>query len=182
MRRAAFLDRDGVLCDLVEDPVDGRPESPLKPEDVILADGAREGLQRLREAGYLLVVASNQPAAAKGKATEEQLRAVHERLRELLEPETIDDWRYCFHRAQDGCPCRKPRPGMLLDAAREHGIDLSRSWMIGDTDGDVGAGRAAGTRTVLIDHPGSRHKRTGRPQARNLSEAAALVLGIAHSG
>jgi D-glycero-D-manno-heptose 1,7-bisphosphate phosphatase len=189
VRAAAFLDRDGVINDPALDPVDGRYESPHDPADVVLAAGAVEGLRALRDAGLLLVVVSNQPSAAKGKVTLADLRAVHDRVVALLAAEglTIDDWRYCFHHP-DGvvadlsgpCDCRKPAPGMLLDAARAHGVDLAASWTIGDSDADVGAGRAAGTRTILVEHPRSTHRRTtdARPDARvrNLSQAAALLL------
>jgi D-glycero-D-manno-heptose 1,7-bisphosphate phosphatase len=100
---------------------------------------------------------------------------------------TIDDWRYCLHHPEavdpelrgDPCGCRKPAPGMLLDLAREHAIDLPASWMVGDSDGDIGAGLAAGCSTVLIEHPGSAHRRSGQAQpavlARNLSVAATLI-------
>jgi len=181
--RAVFLDRDGVLNDPVLDPVDGRPESPLHAQDVVLAPEARAGLRAIRERmpDALLIVASNQPAAAKGKTTPEELRAVHDRVVALLGEEAglISDWRYCFHTREEGCACRKPRPGMLLDAAAEHGLDLAASWMVGDSDADVGAGRAAGCRTVLIEHPGSAHRRAGDAGpdalARNLLDAAAFL-------
>jgi D-glycero-D-manno-heptose 1,7-bisphosphate phosphatase len=187
--RAVFLDRDGVLNDPVLDPVDGRPESPLRAADVVLAEGAVEGCRMLREAGFSLLVASNQPAAAKGKATREDLAAVHDRVVSLLTASgvTIDGWRYCLHHPEatvpelrgDPCDCRKPAPGMLLDLAQEHAVDLSASWMVGDSDGDIGAGLAAGCSTVLIEHPGSAHRRTGNPApaalARNLSRAAAFI-------
>jgi D-glycero-D-manno-heptose 1,7-bisphosphate phosphatase len=190
MRAAVFLDRDGVINDPVVDPVDGRPESPHRPSDVVLAAGAVAGLRALRDARLVLVGISNQPSAAKGKVAPADLRAVHDRVVAMLAVEglALDDWRYCFHHP-DGvvpdlsgpCDCRKPAPGMLLDAARRHGIDLGASWTIGDSDTDVGAGRAAGTRTILVEHPCSAHRRVAdvQPDARvrNLSEAAAFVLG-----
>lgn len=184
VRPAVFLDRDGVLNDLAYDEVDGRPESPLHPDQVKLADGAVRGLKLLRasDRGHALVVVSNQPAAAKGKASMDDLRAVHGRLVDLLAEHelALDGFRYCFHRREDECDCRKPKPGMLLELAAEHDLDLGASWMVGDTDADVGAGQAAGTRTVLVEHPDSAHKRSEavRPDgvARNLEEAAALLL------
>ncbi|HWI21784.1 MAG TPA: HAD family hydrolase [Baekduia sp.] len=188
-RAVVFLDRDGVLNDPVHDPYDGRPEAPLRAADVVLARGAIEGVRALNEAGIPLVVVSNQPGAAKGKVTSGELRGVHERVRSLLAAEGADiaDWRYCFHhpdasdpQLRGACECRKPAPGMLLDAAADHDIDLSRSWIVGDTDSDVGAGRAAGVGTVLIGHPGSRHRRTDEwiadAQADDLQEAAAFLL------
>jgi histidinol-phosphate phosphatase family protein len=165
---AVFLDRDGVLNEPVLDPVDGRPESPLRAADVTLAPGAVEGVRALAALGVPLVVVSNQPAAAKGKATAADLRAVHERVVALLAAGgvAIADWRYCFDHpeatdpARRDCACRKPRPGMLQDAARDHGLDLARSWIVGDTDADVGAGRAVGATTILVEHPGTAHRRS----------------------
>ncbi len=168
MRAAVFLDRDGVINELVPDPVSGVPESPLRVQDVRLAPGAAAAAARLAQAGYALVCVSNQPAAAKGKASVEQLLAVHQRVRELLSQQgvVLEATRLCFHHP-DGvvaaltarCACRKPAPGMLLDAAAEHGLQPSASWMVGDTDSDVQAGRAAGCKTLLVCNPDSVHKR-----------------------
>jgi D-glycero-D-manno-heptose 1,7-bisphosphate phosphatase len=168
VRAAAFLDRDGVLDELVLDPVSGAWESPLTVEDVRLVPGAAAAAACLARAGYVLVCVSNQPAAAKGRVSVAQLHAVHERVIELLAREgvTLAAWRLCLHHAQGvvphlakPCVCRKPAPGMLLDAAAALGLDLASSWMVGDTDADLAAGRAAGCRTLLIRHPGSVHKR-----------------------
>jgi D-glycero-D-manno-heptose 1,7-bisphosphate phosphatase len=191
-RRAAFLDRDGVLNEPVPDPVDGRPESPLRPEDVRLVDGAADGARALRDAGFALVVVTNQPAAAKGKATVADIEAVNERVRELLRQAGVelDGWRTCLHHPDaavpelgGACDCRKPAPGMLIDMARELELDLSGSWMLGDSDVDVVAGRAAGCRTVLIEHPLTAHRRSDESPAdarhRNLRDAAAFVTGRA---
>jgi D-glycero-D-manno-heptose 1,7-bisphosphate phosphatase len=158
----------------VRDPLSQLPESPLDPDDVALVPGAAPALCRLRSAGYLLVAVSNQPAAAKGVVTLERLRAVQERVLDLLRREGVapDAIRCCFHHPEatvpelrQTCRCRKPAPGMLLDAAAELNVDLRASWMIGDTDGDVEAGAAAGCRTVLIAAPGSGHKRSGKAKA-----------------
>lgn len=189
---AVFLDRDGVLNELVEDPVAGVPESPLSVDDVRLIPGAAGGALALHEAGYMLVCVTNQPAAAKGKVTLGELEAIQGRVAELLGAEgvTLDAWRMCPHHPDgvteglaENCQCRKPAPGMLLDAARELSLDLSRSWMVGDTDADTQAGAAAGCRTVQIEHPASAHKRAGRPpadlRARDLADAAAQLLGLA---
>jgi D-glycero-D-manno-heptose 1,7-bisphosphate phosphatase len=168
VRAAAFLDRDGVLNELVADPVSGACESPLEVDDVQLIPGAAAAAARLQRAGFLLVCVSNQPAAAKGRVSVAQLLAVHERVIELLAGEgvTLAAWRLCLHHAHGvvpelarPCACRKPAPGMLLDAAAALGLDLASSWMVGDTDADIAAGVAAGCRTLLIRHPGSVHKR-----------------------
>jgi D-glycero-D-manno-heptose 1,7-bisphosphate phosphatase len=168
MRRAAFLDRDGVLNELVPDRCSGAGESPLEVEQVRLIDGAAAAAASLARAGFMLVCVTNQPAAAKGNASVAQLLAVHEQVISLLAGEgvTFAAWRLCLHHP-DGvipglakrCSCRKPAPGMLLDAAGALGLDLASSWMVGDTDADIQAGRAAGCRTLLIENPRSFHKR-----------------------
>jgi D-glycero-D-manno-heptose 1,7-bisphosphate phosphatase len=187
--RAVFVDRDGTINELVPDPRTGRPESPLRPEDVQLLDGAAAALSGLAAAGWLLVGVSNQPAAAKQTVTVEQLDAVQRRVLELLASEGVqfDDFRLCLHHP-DGidpdlgreCSCRKPHPGMLLAAAEQLGIDPSRSWMVGDTSSDVMAGRAAGCRTLLLTHAPSAHKRVSSSEpdlsAADLSAASALLL------
>jgi D-glycero-D-manno-heptose 1,7-bisphosphate phosphatase len=191
-RRAVFLDRDGVLNELVPDPASGLPESPLDPRDVRLVTGAAAASAELHDAGYALAVVTNQPAAAKGTVSVEQLQEVHQRVLDLLGEEGVelDAWRICLHHPEGvvpalsgACECRKPRPGMLLDVARELELDLSESWMVGDTDADVEAGRAAGCRTILIDHAPSVHKRAGARapdlRAADLRDASTLLLGAA---
>jgi D-glycero-D-manno-heptose 1,7-bisphosphate phosphatase len=183
---AAFIDRDGVLNELVPDPESGLPESPLHPDQVRLLPGVGEALLGLRADGYLLVGVSNQPAAAKAKISLEQLLATQARVVELLAAEgvSLDEFKLCLHHPEgtvEGlrgpCDCRKPAPGMLLEAAAEHGIDLADSWMVGDTDSDVEAGRNAGCLTVLVEYPGSGHKRGGasRPTLRAADLAAAVT-------
>jgi D-glycero-D-manno-heptose 1,7-bisphosphate phosphatase len=184
-RPAAFLDRDGVLNEGIADPGSGLLESPLRVEDVRLLPGVATALGKLTQAGYALVCVSNQPAAAKGKTSLEDLLAVHERVVELLALQgvSLDASRLCPHhpngvvRELSGpCDCRKPAPGMLLDGARVMGLDSGASWMLGDTDSDIEAGRTAGCRTALIEYPGSAHKRLG--QASPDLRAANLVDGV----
>ena len=169
-RRAVYVDRDGVINALLPDPRTGRLESPLRVADVMLIDGAAAALRRLAGAGWALVGVSNQPSAAKGAVSLDQLFAIQARVLELLSAHGVrfDDFRLCLHHP-DGvmaelagpCDCRKPAPGMLLEAASALDIALADSWMVGDTDGDVLAGQRAGCRTVLVRHPGSAHKRAG---------------------
>jgi D-glycero-D-manno-heptose 1,7-bisphosphate phosphatase len=188
-RPAVFLDRDGVLNAGVRDPDSGLFESPLNLADVRLLPGVPAALRRLADAGYVLVCVSNQPAAAKGKTSVQELLALHERVLALLAREGVhlDASRLCPHHPEGiveelagPCGCRKPAPGMLLDAARALRLDLNASWMLGDTDGDVQAGQAAGCRTVLIEYPPSAHKRLGRVnpdlRAGDLAEAVTQVL------
>jgi D-glycero-D-manno-heptose 1,7-bisphosphate phosphatase len=188
---AVFLDRDGVINEPVPHPGSGLPESPHRREDVRLTPGCAQALAELRRTGAALVVVSNQPSAAKGTATEADLDDVHDEVARLLEEAgaSPDDWRYCRHHP-DGtlpalsgsCDCRKPSPGMLLDAARDLDLDLSASWMIGDGDADIGAGRAAGCRTILVRHQGTRHRRghvTADVSVDDLPAAARAVAAAA---
>ena len=189
-RRAAFVDRDGVINELVSDLVSGEPESPLRAADVRLTETAVDGLRLLVDAGFVLAGVSNQPAAAKGTVSVAELYVVHQRVIDLLAIEgvTFAAFELCLHHP-DGvvpeltgrCDCRKPAPGMLLAAAGKLGADLSRSWMIGDTDTDIDAGRSAGCRTVLVENPDSAHKRAGAAcpdrRAPDLLEAAVAILG-----
>lgn len=193
-RAAAFLDRDGVLNELVSDPDSGLPEAPLRVADVRLIAGAADAVASLRSAGYALVCVTNQPSAAKAKASVAELQAIQSRVAELLAAEGVqlDAWRMCLHHP-DGtvpelsgpCRCRKPAPGMLLDAADELKLDLRRSWMLGDTDTDAQAGRAAGARTAILENPDSAHKRSGRESAdlhaRDLLDAVAQLLSSERS-
>ncbi len=184
-----FVDRDGVINELVPDPVSGRPESPLRVADVRLLAGVASAMRGLADAGWRLVGVSNQPSAAKGLMPVADLRAIQARVLELLAAEGVrfDDFRLCLHHPEGvvpeltaECDCRKPAPGMLLAAADALGLDLRRSWMVGDTDGDVQAGQAAGCRTILVRQPGSAHKRTEElhPDAvvSDLTCAAGIIL------
>ena len=162
MKKAAFIDRDGTLNEMVYDAAHGIMDSPRRPEQVALMKGAGEFLRQLREDGYFIVVVTNQPGIAKGTMTMSELDAVNRRLEELLAKDggRWDDLRFCPHHPDPGptgnsafkadCACRKPKPGMLLDAIRAHEIDPSASWMVGDGLVDIQAGKAAGCRTVLV--------------------------------
>jgi D-glycero-D-manno-heptose 1,7-bisphosphate phosphatase len=184
---AVFLDRDGVIVELVWDDIDQAFEAPNTSDDVSLVPGAAEAVQRLGTLGYRTVVVSNQAAAAKGKASIAALRDAHERVVRLLAEAgaSIDEYRYCVHHP-DGvdpmltrsCDCRKPQPGMLLEAAEDLGLDLAASWMIGDSATDIEAGSRAGCRTVLVEHPSSAHRRqtVGLVDYRAPSIADAVVI------
>jgi histidinol-phosphate phosphatase family protein len=151
-RPAVFLDKDGTLIEDVPYNVD--------PELIRLTDGAVEGLRLLHAAGYVLIVVSNQSGVARGYFEEAALRAVERRLRDLLGAAGVPlaGFYFCPHHPAGSveayavdCACRKPADGLLRRAAREHGIDLARSWMIGDILHDVEAGHRSGCRTILLD-------------------------------
>ena len=163
MTRALFLDRDGVLDELVFYPDTAEWESPRRLADLRLIDGAADAARRAAAKGWLLVVVTNQPSYAKGKTTLEELAEVHARVIEGL---PISKSCVCHHHPNAivdelrvVCECRKPGALALQDAARELGIDLGASWMVGDQDTDLRAGRAAGCRVALIEYPHSADKR-----------------------
>lgn len=173
LRPAVFLDRDGVLNR--SEVVDGVPRPPASLEEFELIAGVVQACEALRNAGYLLIVATNQPDVARGHQRREIVEQIHQRLRSLL---PVDDVRTCYHDNGDDCTCRKPRPGLLLEAAQDWGIDLADSIMVGDRWSDIAAGRAAGCRTALVARSYSQAERS-RPdrEVRDLSEAADWILG-----
>ena len=171
MTRAIFLDRDGVI--IRTNVRDGKPYAITSAGEFEVLEGVEESIGRLKEAGFLVIVVSNQPDVAAGKVTREFVEEINGALMERL---PIDQIRVCYE--VDGA-CYKPLPGMLIDAAREHGIDLKRSYMVGDRWRDTGAGRAAGCYTVFIDC-GYDETLTEEPDAvaRSLPEAVDLVLSL----
>lgn len=172
-RRAVFLDRDGVINKVII--VDRRPYPPRNKRDVELIDGVPEALQRLRDAGFLLIVVTNQPDVARGNLSK---KAVHEINGSLLEMLPIDEFQVCFHDDSDRCKCRKPAAGSLLDSAEKYGIDLGLSYMIGDRWRDIEAGRKAGCKTFFIDY-GYDEKRPSEFDylVAGLPEATKIILG-----
>jgi D-glycero-D-manno-heptose 1,7-bisphosphate phosphatase len=147
-RPAVFLDRDGTLNVTVVR--DGKPYAPERLEDFQLFDGVAEDCQALKNAGYALVVATNQPDVGRGKVEQAVIESMHERL--LKAVPSIDRIEVCYDPGKgEKSLRRKPAPGMLLDAAKALDLDLSRSWMVGDRWRDVQCGQAAGVRTVLIE-------------------------------
>ncbi len=184
-RPAVFLDRDGTLNELALNPGTGEWESPHRVDEVrMVADlGAALGLLK----AYPLFVVSNQPSAAKGKCSLADLDAVHQAVLKGLDEAgaRIEHFYYCYHHPQgtalglgQACECRKPGTLSLLQAARDYGIDMRRSWFIGDQDFDVRCGHDAGCRSIVIEEPRSAHKR-GREKAdfqvTSLLQAARIV-------
>lgn len=175
-RPAVFLDRDGVVNRAVVR--DGRPYPPASAAEMEITPDARSALSRLKEAGYALVVVTNQPDVARGTQTREAVEAIHDRLASAL---PIDEFRVCWHDDADGCSCRKPSAGLLTQAPA---YDLPRSVLVGDRWRDIEAGRRAGCRrTVLIDH-GYREPVTVEPdrRVRTLTEAVDYLLSETRKG
>lgn len=147
-----LLDRDGVLNQMVVHPEHGTVDSPLYPSEVVPIESAIRAAACLSQAGWTLAICSNQPAAAKGKTTRANLESVHRVVLDALctaGAELAGSY-LCFHRAEDGCDCRKPKPGLLCAAVRDHGHPGADVWMVGDGVRDMEAGRAAGTRTAFV--------------------------------
>jgi len=173
MRRAVFLDRDGVINKAIVR--DGKPYPPATLDELEILPGVSEALEKLHAANYLLIVVTNQPDVARGTVRKEDVEQMNAYLGSKL---LIDEFRTCYHDSGDGCNCRKPLPGALLDAARDHQIDLSKSFMVGDRWRDVEAGIAAGCKTFFINY------RYNEPQPEvpdfivsSLLEAKKIILG-----
>ena len=175
LRPAVFLDRDGTLN--VQTVRDGMPYAPTRLEDFWLYEGVPAACRALKEAGFLLVVATNQPDVGRGEVAQAVIEAMHTRLRELV-PE-IDRIEVSYDPGRgEAAPRRKPEPGMLLDAAKALGIDLPASWMVGDRWKDVDSGKRAGVRTIFIDY-GYEDEHDSSPDhtVRTFAEAVAVILG-----
>lgn len=176
LRRAVFLDRDGVLNEAIVR--NGRPYPPAAVEELRILPGTASALARLKQQDFLLVVVSNQPDVARGRQRRETVEEIDRRLRAEL---PLDDVFTCFHDDADACDCRKPAPGLLVRAAQKHGIDLRRSYMAGDRWRDVDAGADAGCRTILIDCGYDEKSPIAVPDARvaTLSDAVEWILNHA---
>jgi len=171
-RSAVFLDRDGVINRTFIR--DGTPHPPVSLRDLEILPHVPEALSALKAQGYSLVVVTNQPDVGAGKMARPAVEGIHAHLLKEL---PIDAVKVCYHVEADSCSCRKPRPGMLLEAAREFKIDLVRSSLVGDRWRDVGAAQAAGCRAYFIDW-GYAETKPDQPYVavESLPEAVALIL------
>ena len=190
--KAVFLDRDGVINELVYHQEQGIIDSPFTVKQFRLLPGVSEAIKKLCETGYKVVVVSNQPGIAKGHMSEETFEEIKSKMKEKLAEEGafLDGEYYCFHHPEAkieklkvDCACRKPKPGLLLQAAKEMDIALPHSWMIGDGLIDVKAGKNAGARTILVGRMKCElcrlmDEENARPDAiiSNLKEAAQFIL------
>lgn len=179
MNRAVFLDRDGVISrNTVRN---GKPFAATSLAEFEILPQVPAAIAALKNAGFRVIVVTNQPDVANGKTAREAVEAMNQQLRQVC---AVDDVRVCYHADADRCECRKPKPGLLVDAARDWDIDLRCSYMVGDRWRDVGAGRAAGCRTVLIEY------NYDEPKAENpdivvksLWEASERILSeVKHAG
>ncbi len=171
--RAVFLDRDGVINEAVVR--DGKPYPPSNLAELEITPGAESALKELKAHGFKLIVVTNQPDVARGLQTKAAVETINRALSSSL---PLDDIFVCYHSDENYCDCRKPLPGMLLDAARKHNIDLVRSYLVGDRWRDIDAGYNAGCKTILVDS-GYNERAPARPpdaQVASLREAADWIL------
>jgi D-glycero-D-manno-heptose 1,7-bisphosphate phosphatase len=173
MSRAAFLDRDGVIN---RKPPEG--DYVTRWEEFQFLPGVVEAIVLLNRADFRVIVVTNQRSVAKGLMTAGDLDSIHQRMCDTLAMNgaTIDSVYYCPHELQPPCNCRKPQPGMLLSAAAAHGIDLTTSWMIGDSEVDVEAGRNAGCKTALLSSNGEASGSNADVIAPSLVNAVRIIL------
>jgi len=173
MRRAVFLDRDGVINRAVV--CDGKPHPPANLAEMEILPGVSDAMNALHSQGWLLIVVTNQPDVARGTKSFAEVESIHQYLQKVL---PIEEFRTCYHDSGDGCNCRKPLPGALLAAAKAHGIDLCTSYMIGDRWRDVEAGERAGCQTIFIDYGYSeKQPQNADFRVQSLAEAANIILG-----
>jgi D-glycero-D-manno-heptose 1,7-bisphosphate phosphatase len=177
MAHAVFLDRDGVINRaLVRD---GKPYPPSSLEEFEILPGVVEACARLKQAGFLLVVATNQPDVGRGTMSRETVESLHAHVSRAL---PLDRVEVCYHpgKGASECDCRKPKPGMLLRAALELNIDLKRSFMVGDRWRDINCGHAAGCTTILVDYAYDEPlSQSPDHRVKSLAEAADVILGLA---
>lgn len=172
MKRAVFLDRDGVLNEAIVR--NGLPYPPESIAHVRICRDAANACAKLKAAGFVLIVVTNQPDVARGTQKREQVEAINDMLSQAM---PIDEFSVCYHDDAHHCECRKPKPGQLLTAARKWSIDLHRSFMVGDRWRDIDAGIAAGCRTVFVDRGYTEHKAIRSEfTAESLKQAAEWIV------
>lgn len=173
LRRAVFLDRDGVINR--SEVREGKPYPPANLAMMELLPGVPAALQALHAAGWMLIIVTNQPDVARGTTPRAVVEAINAHIKQTL---PIDECRVCYHDSDDGCYCRKPLPGALLAAAREHGIDLGLSFMVGDRWRDVETGQRAGCKTIFLDYGYvEKQPKSYDYKVQSLQEAATIILG-----
>jgi transaldolase len=172
MGQAIFLDRDGVINRAIVR--DGKPYPPAGLDELEILQDVPLALRKLKEAGYRLIVVTNQPDVARGKQSKSVVEQIHKKLFDVL---PIDDILVCYHDDSDQCDCRKPAPGLLFRAAKQYDIDLNSSFMIGDRWRDIQAGQSAGCTTIWIDcHYDEPHQVQPHWQVASFADAAKVIL------
>jgi D-glycero-D-manno-heptose 1,7-bisphosphate phosphatase len=169
MKRAVFLDRDGVLNATVLRK--GVSTPPANMNEFHILPGVPDACSRLKDAGFLLIVVTNQPDVSRGVTATECVQGIN---KEILSRLRVDDIRVCYHDDHDQCSCRKPEPGLLLQAALDWKIDVARSFMVGDRWKDIEAGKRAGCRTILV---GKEVRLSGVPRPDHRAESLIEAVG-----
>jgi D-glycero-D-manno-heptose 1,7-bisphosphate phosphatase len=173
MIKAVFLDRDGVINRAIVK--NGKPYPPSSLATLEILPGVAAAMKSLHEAGWLLIVITNQPDVARGTIAKIDVEMINDHLQSKL---PIDQFRTCYHDNNDGCLCRKPMPGALLQAADAHGIDLSSSYIVGDRWRDIETGKNAGCKTIFLDYNyKEKQPKDFNHRVRSLAEAADIILG-----
>ena len=172
MKRAVFLDRDGVINRVIIR--DGKPYPPRNLGELEIFPGVAENLERLHSAGFMVIVVTNQPDVARGTQTQETVESINAAIKSQL---LIDEFLVCYHDNADHCFCRKPQPGLLLQSVKKYDLSLKDCFMVGDRWSDIEAGRSAGCKTILIDYQYSETQNV-HPDYRieNFSQAVKLIL------
>jgi D-glycero-D-manno-heptose 1,7-bisphosphate phosphatase len=172
MKKAVFLDRDGVINKAFVR--NGKPYPPKNIAELEILPGVLSALEMLHKANFMLIVVTNQPDVARGDASRVNIENINNYLKKCL---PIDEFRTCFHDDGDNCDCRKPLPGSLILAANEHYIDLKKSFMIGDRWRDIEAGQRVGCKAFFVDYGyNEKQPESNYVQVSNLSEAAQFIL------
>lgn len=169
--KAVFLDRDGVINKAVV--IDNKPYPPTCIQEMEILPGVKDGILLLRKNGFLVFIVTNQPDVARGKTPIEKVQEINNFLEKEL---CIDEVYCCYHDGKEGCDCRKPKPGMILDTQKKWNIDLSRSFMIGDRWRDIEAGKSAGLTTILIDYLYDEKRVEPDFTCYNFKEAVSYIL------
>ena len=171
-KRAVFIDRDGVVNRAVPREGYAKPTAPFTFEELFIFDHVKEALTLLKRKGFLSILVTNQPDIAYGNMKQEEYDKIHKKIEAL----GFDDICVCFHGRGEGCDCKKPKPGMLHAAAKKWDIDLAHSFMVGDTETDMGAGSAAGVRTILVETDYN----TGVPHDHKVKDLLHAAMMVAH--
>ncbi|NTU69544.1 HAD family hydrolase [bacterium] len=173
MKKAVFLDRDGVINRVILR--EGKPFPPANKDELEILSGVQDAIDDLRQAGYMIIVITNQPDVSRGITTIALVEEMHQYLKGNLK---VDQFYVCYHDNGDNCDCRKPKPGALLAAAEKHGIDLAASYMIGDRWRDTEAGNRAGCKTIFIDYGYKEKKPVSYDYSvKSLKEASLIIIG-----
>lgn len=172
--KAIFIDRDGVMNKVIMR--NGKPSSPWKLEEFEIFPDVKECLETFREMGFLNIVFTSQPDISRGNLKIEDLEKMHKIILETL---PVDDIKFCPHDDKDNCQCRKPKPGLLLETAKAWSIDLENSFVIGDSWKDIGAGEAAGCKTILLRRNYNKDlKENYNFEVENLKEAIKIIKKV----